>query len=123
MNEYETGLDPAGGLNGAVAAVLRGERAANNMKLEDLATHSGIPERSLQRYLAAERPINIPVLYALTRALSTTAAAVVAAGEVRMGRIPVGVDGDAALAAAAYDVAYTNGAQPGEDEQPEVGEA
>lgn len=56
--------DPSLGLNGMVAAVLRGERAARLSRVtqDDLAEKSGIPLVSLRRYLNGKRHIDMSVL-------------------------------------------------------------
>lgn len=60
------------GLNGAVADVLRGLLSRERMTRGDLAERSGIPLVSVQRYLAAARPIDLEILEALSKALGTT---------------------------------------------------
>lgn len=60
---------PADGLNGAVAAVLRGERAVAGMTIEELSERSGVPRVSVQRFLAGRRPINLDVLQSLCAGL------------------------------------------------------
>lgn len=82
--------DHSAGLNGAVAAVLRGERAATGLTLDQLAEKSGISLTSVQRFLQAKRDINVAVLAALAEALDTTPEAVVAAAQERLARQTAG---------------------------------
>lgn len=82
-----TPIEPAEtGLNAAVAAELRAERAAQNLTVQELAARSEVPYASLRRYLAAERNIDVATLYALAGALDTTPAELVAAASERMSR-------------------------------------
>lgn len=74
------------GLNGAVAAELRAEKAAQNLTNQDLAERSGIPVVSVQRYLAPKRAIDVEVLEQLAEALGKTATEIVIAAEQRLGR-------------------------------------
>lgn len=60
---------PTDGLNAAVAAVLRGERAMSGMTIEELSERSGVPKVSVQRFLAGRRTINLDVLDALCMGL------------------------------------------------------
>ena len=85
---------PDEGLNAAVAAELRAERAAQNLTVQELATQSEVPYASLRRYLGAERDIHVSVLAALAEALGTTASELVAAAAVRMSRGGVVIEGD-----------------------------
>lgn len=82
----------AEGLNGAVAAELRAEKAAQNLTNQDIADSSGIPVVSVQRYLAPTREIDVTVLGRLAVALGKTAAEVVEAAEVRLARQAAKVD-------------------------------
>jgi transcriptional regulator with XRE-family HTH domain len=82
---------PEAGLNAAVAAELRAERAAQNLTVQQLADRADVPYASLRRYLAAERYIDVAVLHALAVALHTTPAALVAAAEERLSRRGGGV--------------------------------
>lgn len=61
----------ASGLNGAVAAVLRGMLKEAGMRQADLADLSGIPAVSVQRYLAPTRAIDVEVLEKMSRALGS----------------------------------------------------
>jgi transcriptional regulator with XRE-family HTH domain len=78
--------DHAAGLNGAVAAVLRGERAAAGLTLEELADRSGVPVVSLRRFLAGERAINVAVLHSVTQALGVEPSEVLEAAQTRLER-------------------------------------
>lgn len=53
----------------AVAAELRAERAATRMSIRALSEASGIPEVSLNRYLAGKRDVTGSALLALGEAL------------------------------------------------------
>lgn len=77
---------PHEGLNAAVAATLRAEKAAQDMTNDDLADNSGIPKGSVQRYLAAKRHIDVVTLEALARALHSTPRLIVQAAEERLAR-------------------------------------
>lgn len=79
--------DPAQGLNAAVAAVLEGERAAAGWTLEQLAEHSGVSYRTLQRLLRSrDRHIDLEVLDALAAAYNLLPEQIVAAAQERMSR-------------------------------------
>lgn len=77
---------PGEGLNAAVAAELRAERAARRITLQQLADESLVPLMSVRRYLNADRNIDVAVLYALAKALGTTPLEVVEAAQIRMAR-------------------------------------
>lgn len=79
--------DPQAGINGAVAAVLRAEMAANDWTQQELATASGIPQVTVQRYLKPTREIPLPKLYALALALGTTPDELMRAALERMARM------------------------------------
>ena len=68
-----TTTNHAAGLNGAVAAALSGMLRESGMRQTDLAERSGIPAVSVQRYLAAKRPIDVEILERLANALNATA--------------------------------------------------
>lgn len=74
------------GINQAAAAVLRGELAALDWTLEDLAKASGVPRVSVQRYLKGTRRMDLDTLGALAVALGTDAAAVMSAAVARLDR-------------------------------------
>lgn len=75
------------GLNGAVAAELRGEMSAQRLTQTDLSARSGVPVVSIQRYLAATRPIDVEVLDRLAHALGTSAHEVMLAAAQRLARM------------------------------------
>lgn len=93
-------FDPAVGLNAAVAAVLEGERAAARMTLQELADASGVSYRTLQRYAARERNIDVAALDGLARAFRTTPEQILAAAHERMRRGMPDADDDAETARA-----------------------
>jgi transcriptional regulator with XRE-family HTH domain len=64
----------AEGLNGAVVRQLKAERAASGMTIEDLAKASGIPVRSLVRYLNFERAISLDMVDKLASGLGLSPA-------------------------------------------------
>ena len=67
------------GINQAAAAVLRGELAALDWTLEDLAEASGVPRVSVQRYLKGSRRMDLDMLATLASALGTDSVAVMSA--------------------------------------------
>jgi transcriptional regulator with XRE-family HTH domain len=77
---------PEAGLNAAVAAELRAERAAQNLTVQQLAEKSEVPYATLRRYLAAERHIDVATIAALAEALDTTAVELVMAATERLQR-------------------------------------
>ncbi|WP_136192012.1 helix-turn-helix domain-containing protein [Actinomyces procaprae] len=78
--------DPSVGLNAAVAAELRAERAAQQLTVEALVGRSGIPKRTLLRLLNAERAISLDALQALADAFGVRMSALIARGEERLSR-------------------------------------
>ncbi|PHP52566.1 helix-turn-helix domain-containing protein [Actinomyces ruminis] len=78
--------DPSIGLNAAVAAELRAERAAQQLTVEALAGRSGIPKRTLLRLLNAERAISLDALQALADAFGLQMSALITRGEERLSR-------------------------------------
>lgn len=84
MSLYEK--DPSKGLNAAVAAELRAEKAASNLTLSDIARLSGVTKGSVQRYLAAERHIDMRTLNALALALGTTPGELIERAQERRAR-------------------------------------
>lgn len=74
------------GLNDATAAVLRGERAAAVMTIEELSERSGIPKVSVQRFLAGRRAINLDVLDALCGGLGLAPEQVIVQARLRRGQ-------------------------------------
>jgi transcriptional regulator with XRE-family HTH domain len=77
---------PDAGLNAAVAAELRAERAAQNLTVQELAERSAVPYASLRRYLAAERHIDVATLETLAKALGTSTPDLVWAATERLNR-------------------------------------
>lgn len=75
------------GLSAAVAATLSGERAAARMSYDDLAARSGIPARSLKRYLAGERDMKLDIVERISRALGLSLGEVFDAAERRRDRM------------------------------------
>ena len=59
----------AGGLNGAVVRQVKAERAASGMTVDQLAEASGIPVRSLVRYLNFERELKLGMIDKLASGL------------------------------------------------------
>jgi hypothetical protein len=74
-------------LNDAVAEVLRAERVARRISLDDVAERSHIPRVSVQRYLAGKRAIDVVKLDTLASALDLTAEEVLAEARRRMERV------------------------------------
>lgn len=90
---------PDEGLNAAVAAELRAERAAKDLTAKDLSALAGIPYASLRRYLGAERHIDVATLAELCRALDLDVGALVARATERLERgQPIGGRGLQTLA-------------------------
>lgn len=56
-------------MNGAVAAVLRGERAASGVTLDELSGRTGIPTVSLQRYLKGKRHLDVDIVWTIAGGL------------------------------------------------------
>jgi len=81
---------PDGGLNAAVAAELRAERAAQSLTVQQLSERADVPYASLRRYLAAERHIDVSTLDALAKALGTTPVDLVMAAAERLSRAATG---------------------------------
>ena len=69
--------DPSTGMNVALAATLRAERAVKRMTIDNLASQSGIPKRTLIRLLLAERTINVEHLNSLADALQVPIATLI----------------------------------------------
>jgi len=76
--------DPRSGMNAAVAAELRAERAAQRMTIDTMAAASGYPKRSLLRWLNTERSIGVEPLFAMAGALGVPAAELVRRAEKRV---------------------------------------
>lgn len=64
----------ASGLNGAVVRQVKAERAAAGLTVEALAKTSGVPERTLVRYLGFERALSLEVVEKLARGLDISVA-------------------------------------------------
>lgn len=76
--------DPAEGLNGAVAAELRAERAAQRMTVDTLVARSGVSRSTLLRVLNAERAIAVESLQDIARALGVASSTLVRRAERRL---------------------------------------
>lgn len=81
------------GLNGAVAAELRAQRARIEITQEEVSARSGVPLVTVQRMLAAKRPIDVAMLDKLARALETDAASVLGAAAIALMRGQDGATG------------------------------
>lgn len=77
---------PDQGLNAAVAAELRAEKAAQGRTNEWLAEQSGLNKGSVRRYLAAERHIDVATLDAMATSLGSTPMMIVEAAQQRLAR-------------------------------------
>ncbi|WP_082628257.1 helix-turn-helix domain-containing protein [Actinobaculum massiliense] len=77
--------DPQSGLNGAVAAELRAEKAIQQTTFDDLAHQTGISKRTLIRILNADRIITTAYLESLCTALGITPIDIIARATKRMG--------------------------------------
>lgn len=75
--------DPSKGLNAAVAAQLRAERAAADLTVEQLAREADMSPVSVQRYLRGKRHIDVAVLFQLAKALEVEPAEIVANAQRR----------------------------------------
>jgi transcriptional regulator with XRE-family HTH domain len=76
--------DRTTGLNAAVAAEIRAERAAHQIDIEDLAKMIGVGRSKMINILKPSIDIDIPDLVALGRVFGVSAAALVARAEERM---------------------------------------
>lgn len=76
--------DPATGLNAALAAELRAERAAKHMTIADLAERSGVSRSTLIRMLNAARPISVVPLQDLSEVLGVKTSCLLARAERRL---------------------------------------
>lgn len=82
-----TPKDRSCGLNGAVAAVLNGERAAAGITFEQLGADVGLSKRTVLRLLSTmERDIDVDVLAAMAARFSMTPVEVIEAAQKRMER-------------------------------------
>lgn len=110
--------NPDEGLNAAVAAQLRAERAAADLTMQQLADRAEIPLVSVQRYLRAKRDIDIATLYALCEALGVEPFDVVAAAQTRLLRADLVVTDPVSVEGPTFDHAVA----AHEEEVPIVGE-
>lgn len=78
--------DAPGSLTRAIAAELRAEMAVQKMSRPRMAEKTGIGNRSLQRYLNAQRAFDLDQLDLMAEALGTTTPAIAAAAEARRQR-------------------------------------
>lgn len=92
--------DPRSGMNAAVAAELRAERAAQRMTIDTMAAASGYPKRSLLRWLNTERSIGVEPLFAMAGALGVPAAELVRRAEKRVASARDGRDGGVSVGGA-----------------------
>ncbi len=76
--------DPAEGLNAAVAAELRAERAAQGVSIADLGDRSGISKSTLLRLLNEKRLIGMEALNDIATALGVRATTIVGRAERRL---------------------------------------
>jgi transcriptional regulator with XRE-family HTH domain len=76
--------DRTTGLNAAVAAEIRAERAAHKIDVEDLAKMIGVGRSKMINILKPSIDIDIPDLVALGRVFGVSAATLVARAEERM---------------------------------------
>ena len=82
MNEITR--DPTAGLNGAVAAELRAERAAKEISFEAIADRVSMSYRTLLRLFSAERFITIEALVEIAAALGVSVLEIVERAEKRV---------------------------------------
>lgn len=73
-------------INSAVAAELRAERGALSVTVDRLAETSGVPKRTLIRYLKAERSIDIASLWSIATSLGVDPGEIMRRAELRMSR-------------------------------------
>lgn len=73
------------GLSEAIAAVIRGEAAAQKLGVPALAKAAGVPYPTLARYLADERAITIAAVEKIAPALGRSVAWIVERAEARRG--------------------------------------
>lgn len=76
--------DPSEGLNAAVAAEIRAERAARQVTIDELADRSSISKSTLLRLLNERRLIGMEALSDIARALGVSATVIVGRAERRL---------------------------------------
>ena len=80
----ENPKDPTAGLNGAVAAELRAERAAKEISFEAIDERVSMSYRTLLRLFSAERFITIEALVEIAAALGVSVLEIVERAERRV---------------------------------------
>lgn len=103
---------PHKGLNAAVAAVLRAERAAQDLTVQELADSADIPYATLRRYLKAERHIDVATLAELCEALDIDVEDVVIRAVERLRKAVEPTDIAAARADRDYPAPMIEAARP-----------
>lgn len=78
--------DPTAGLNAAVAAAFRAERGALGMTFDELSEKSGVPVRSLMRFLNAQRHMDVAVVDAISEGLGMTPLEVIENAQRRLAK-------------------------------------
>lgn len=76
--------DPARGLNGAIAAELRAERAAMKITFDDVAERSGLSKRTVLRLFNAERAVTMAYLEAVCEAMGVQMSHITERAEARL---------------------------------------
>lgn len=79
-------VDPAKGLNGAIAGELRAERGRAQMTFDALAERTHVSRRTLIRLLNGERPISMATLEAICEAFDVLPSDVLASAQDRLAR-------------------------------------
>ena len=83
------------GLNGALAATLRAERAARRITIDQLVTSLGVSRSTVLRLLGGERAIDVAHLAAFAEAYKVDPAVLIQAAEARAATWrPIGGDCD-----------------------------
>lgn len=82
MNDHE---NHAAGLNGVVVRQVKAERSARDWTIKRLADESGIPERTLSRYITFQRPLQLGHVEALARAFGLTSEGLIARAQSERG--------------------------------------
>lgn len=78
--------DPRKGLNGAVAAELRAERAAHSLTNKEIAAAAGLKVVSVQRYLAGTRTVDVEHLEKFAAVFGVRPCDIVERASDRLGR-------------------------------------